>query len=92
MDQERNDSFHALIGKIYYAAAKADKVMEIWDESKAKKAESIIGNRFILAGFWQRRKEFNELKVGDKIEVGLDHISVRSDHLSVSKFVRKVSE
>lgn len=34
MDQERNDSFHALIGKIYYAAAKADKVIKSDEISK----------------------------------------------------------
>ena len=68
---------------------KADKVQDTWKKNKAKKPESIVGKRFILAGFWQRKEAYNELKVGDRIEVGLEHISVRSDHLSISEFVRK---
>ena len=67
----------------------ADKVIETGAKNAAKSPESIVGKRFILAGFWQRREAFNDLKVGDKIEVGLEHISVRSDHLSISKFIRK---
>ena len=68
---------------------KADEVVETWAKNGAKKPESIVDKRFILAGFWQRREVFNDLKVGDKIEVGLEHISVRSDHLSIAEFIRK---
>ena len=70
---------------------KADKVKETWKKNHAQAPESIVGKRFILAGFWQRREMFNDLKVGDKIEVGLEHISVRSDHLSISEFIRKAA-
>jgi hypothetical protein len=68
---------------------KATGVTDTWKKNRAETPESIVGKRFILAGFWQRREAFNDLKVGDKIEVGLEHLSTRSDHLSISEFVRK---
>lgn len=71
------------------AIVKADKVTGKWKKNKARRPESIVGKRFILAGFWNRRDAYNSLKVGDQIEVGLEHISVRSDHLSISEFIRK---
>jgi hypothetical protein len=71
---------------------RADKVKDTWKKNKATKPESIVGKRFILAGFWRRKEIYNDLKVGDKIEVGLEHISIRSDHVSVSEFVRKSSQ
>ncbi len=68
---------------------KAEEVKETWEKNAAKTPEIIVGKRFVLAGFWQRRDLYNDLKVGDKIEVGLEHISIRSDHLSISQFIRK---
>lgn len=69
---------------------KATGVKETWDKNRAKDPKSIVGERFILAGFWRRRDAYNDLKVGDPIEVGLEHISIRSDHLSIAEFVRKL--
>jgi hypothetical protein len=69
---------------------KADKLKGVWDENRAKEPESIVGKRLILAGFWNRREAFNDLKVGDRIDVGIEHISVRSDHVSVAEYVRKI--
>lgn len=69
---------------------RADAVKETWEKNRAKNPQAIVGKRFILAGFWRRRDDFNELKPGDRIDVGLEHISPRSDHLSVARHVRKV--
>jgi hypothetical protein len=68
---------------------KATNVKDTWKKNRAEDPDSIVGKRFILAGFWQRREAYNDLKVGDNIEVGLEHISLRSDHLSITEFVRK---
>lgn len=65
------------------------KVMDTWKNNRAKKAESIEGKQMMLAGFWRRKEQYHSLKVGDKIEVGLQHIGQRSDHLTVAEFVRK---
>ena len=66
------------------------KVLDTAEDSRAKKAKGIEGNSMLLAGFWNRRDDYHELKVGDRIEAGIKHISVRSDHVSLDKFVRKV--
>jgi hypothetical protein len=68
-----------------------DRVIEPWEKNAAKKPESIVGKRVMLGGFWQRKDAYHGLKVGDQIEVGLQHIGRQSDHLSVTEFVRKVS-
>ena len=68
---------------------KVDRVIDTWKESTAKQTKSIEGKRLMLAGFWNRKDEYHDLKVGDQIEVGMQHIGLRGDHLSVSKFVRK---
>ena len=68
---------------------KATDVEETWKKNRAEQPESIVGKRFILAGFWNRRDTYNDLKVGDQIDVGLEHISVRSDHVSIAEYVRK---
>ena len=46
----------------------------------------------MLAGFWNRKDAYHDLKVGDRIEVGMQHIGMRSDHLTVAEFVRKAGE
>lgn len=66
-----------------------DRVIEPWEKNAAKKPESIVGKRVMLGGFWQRKDAYHGLKVGDQIEVGLQHIGRQSDHLSVTEFVRK---
>lgn len=68
-----------------------DKVLDTWKKNDAKQPESIVGKPMMLAGFWRRKEDFHRLKVGDRIEVGLQHISPRSDHLSVAEFIRKAS-
>jgi hypothetical protein len=71
---------------------KIDGVKDVWQKSGAKKPESIVGKQAIVAGFWQRKEAYHDLKVGDRLECGLQHMQRRSDHLSVAEFVRKVSE
>lgn len=68
-----------------------DRVLESWEGSGAKDAQSIVGKRAMLAGFWQRKEQYHGLEVGDVIEVGVQHINPRSDHLNVAEFVRKTS-
>lgn len=66
-----------------------DRVLDIWKNNRAKKANSIEGKQMMLAGFWRRKEAYHQLKVGDRIEVGLQHPGIRSDHLTVAEFVRK---
>lgn len=68
------------------------QIIDTWKENRAKKPESIQGKRMMLAGFWNRREAYHKLKVGDRIEVGMKHISLRGDHLSLAEFVRKASK
>ena len=68
------------------------RVTDTWKESQAKKPESIQGKQMMLAGFWNRREAYHNLKVGDRIEAGMKHISLRGNHLSLAKFVRKASK
>ena len=67
------------------------RVLDTWKENGAKKPESIVQRQVMLGGFWRRKEEYHGLKVGDHIEVGLQHIGRQSDHLSVVEFVRKAS-
>lgn len=69
-----------------------DRVIDTWKKSRAEKSKSIEGKSMLLAGFWQRKEQYHGLKVGDRIEFGLQHISIRSDHVSVAEFVRKVGK
>jgi beta-lactamase regulating signal transducer with metallopeptidase domain len=69
-----------------------DRVMDTWQNNKAKEAKSAEGKPLMLAGFWNRKDAYHGLKVGDKIEVGMQHIELRSDHLNVAEFVRKAGE
>lgn len=65
------------------------KVGKIWDNNKAKDPKSIEGKQMMLAGFWRRQEAYHKFKVGDEIEVGVEHISRQSDHVTVAEFVRK---
>lgn len=69
-----------------------EQIIDTWKENAAKKPESIQGKQMMLAGFWNRREAYHKLKVGDRIEVGMKHISLRGDHLSLAEFVRKASK
>ena len=68
-----------------------NRVIDTWKQNRAKKPESIEGKAMMLAGFWRRKEQYHALKVGDQIEVGLQHITPRSDFLTVAEFVRKAS-
>ncbi len=66
-----------------------DQVLDTWKQNKAKKPDSIKGKQAMLTGFWRRKEQYHGLKVGDRIEFGVQHPTTRSDHLSVAEFVRK---
>lgn len=68
------------------------KVTQTWKDNKAKKPKSIEGKSMMLAGFWTRKEAYHNLKVGDRIEAGMKHISLRSNHMSLEKFVRKTDK
>ena len=68
---------------------KVDRITDTWKDNKAKQAKSIEGRTLMLAGFWNRKDEYHKLKVGNQIEVGMKHIGMRSEHLTVAEFVRK---
>ena len=68
------------------------QIIDTWKENRAKRPESILGKQMMLAGFWTRREDYHQLKVGDRIEVGMKHISLRGDHLSVVEFARKADK
>jgi|GEM_PF-1686847 len=67
---------------------KVNKIVESWKDNDAKEPESIEGHHMLLAGFWNRRDMFHQLKVGDRFETGLRHISRRSDHVTIAENVR----
>lgn len=69
-----------------------EKVLETWKESGAKNPESIAGKQMMLAGFWNRKEAYHKLKVGDRIEFGMQHIGRQSDHLTVAEFVRPAGQ
>ena len=68
------------------------KVTDVWKENGAKQPESIVGKQLMLAGFWNRKEAYHNLKVGDRIEVGMQHIGRQSDHLTVAEFVRQADQ
>ena len=71
---------------------RVDRVLDTWKDNRAKQPKSIEGKQMMLAGFWQRKEAYHELKAGDRIEVGMQHIGLRSEHLTVAEFVRKTGE
>ncbi|MCA9216023.1 MAG: hypothetical protein KDB27_23310, partial [Planctomycetales bacterium] len=70
-------------------SVQVSKVRDTWRGSKAEKPKRIEGKPMMLAGFWNRKEAYHNLKVGDRIEAGMKHISLRSNHMSLEKFVRK---
>lgn len=64
------------------------KVTDVWKDSAAKQPESIVGKQMMLAGFWNRKQAYHNLKVDTLIEAGMQHIGRQSDHLTVAEFVR----
>ncbi len=69
-----------------------EKVTDVSGDSGAKEPASIVGKQLMLAGFWNRKETYHDLKVGDRIEVGMRHVGRQSDHLMVDEFVRRASE
>ncbi|MCA8996148.1 MAG: M56 family metallopeptidase [Planctomycetaceae bacterium] len=69
-----------------------DRVVKTWDDSSAKNPQSIEGKTLMLAGFWNRREAYHDLKVGERIEVGMKHIGMRSDHLTVAEAIKKTGK
>lgn len=78
-------------GELLELIVQIDKVKNTSEKNRAKKPESIVGKQAMLAGFWRRKEAYHGLKVGDTVECALQHISVRSDHLTVGEF-RRVKE
>jgi hypothetical protein len=64
-------------------------VLDVWKKNGAKKPDSIKGKQAMVTGFWRRKEQYHELKVGDRIEFGIQHPIPRSDHLTVAEFIRK---
>ena len=69
---------------------RVDRVLDTWKNNHSKDPKTIEGKQMMLAGFWNRKETYHQLKLGDSIEVGLRHMGLRSDHLTVAEFVRKV--
>ena len=69
-----------------------DRVINQWDSNRAKAPLSIEGKRLMLAGFWNRKDQYHALKVGDRVEVGMKHIGMRSEHMTVAEDLRKVEK
>lgn len=68
---------------------RVDRVLKTWEENGAKDSKSIEGKSLMLAGFWNRREAYHDLKVGDHIEVGMRHIGRRSDHMTVAEAINR---
>ena len=61
--------------------------------SKAKDAQSIIGKRIRIGGFYEQNAEaFAELHEGDKIRVRVAHRNLESDALSVTNVLESVDD
>lgn len=67
---------------------KVEAILDVWDDSKAKKPKEIVGKSLLLAGFWNRKEQYHKMKVGSRIEVGMDHIAIRSDHVNAAARTR----
>lgn len=78
--------------RMFELAIKVDHVIDTWKGNQAKKAVDIEGKQAMLVGFWRRKEIYNELKVGDRIEVGLQHVGQHTEMLTVAEFVRKAEK
>jgi hypothetical protein len=68
-----------------------ERILESSGKSQAKDPKSIEGKKAMLAGFWQRKDDYHALEVGDRIETGIQHIGLRSDHLTIAETLRKTN-
>lgn len=63
------------------------------DNSKAKSADSIIGNRIRIAGFFNQHADaFADLREGDKIRVSVAHRNPESDALNVTDILEQAQK
>lgn len=69
-----------------------ERIKNVGPESTAKEPESIEGKQLMLAGFWNKKDAYHNLKVGDRFDVSMKHIGLRSDHLTVAEISRKSGE
>jgi beta-lactamase regulating signal transducer with metallopeptidase domain len=69
-----------------------EKINETFENSRARKPQSIVGKQAMLAGFWNRKDEFHSIQVGDRVLCGINHPQLLSDHLTVIESIRKVEE
>lgn len=71
---------------------KVHKLLSTSEENSAKAPEDIEGKPLMLAGFWNRKDTYHDLKVGDRIRAGMHHIAKRSDHVNVTEVSRLKSD
>jgi hypothetical protein len=69
---------------------RVDRVIRNTDGNAARNPASIEGKNLLLAGFWNRRELFAGIRTGEQLEAGLNHISRRSDHVSIADPIRKL--
>ena len=63
------------------------------DDSKSNNAESILGKRIRIAGFYNQHAEaFTDLHEGDKIRVSVAHRNSEIDALNVTDVLKKVEK
>jgi hypothetical protein len=73
-------------------------IVEITDVEKSfandrsRNANSIIGKRVMLSGFWNRKDTYHGISVGDKIRTGVEHPQRLGDQLSVIEEIRKLEQ
>jgi hypothetical protein len=67
-------------------------VGQTFAESQAKQPQAIIGQKVMLAGFWQRRDAFQNTAVETQIEFGAEHPNQQTDHLTVIESVRQLQQ
>lgn len=75
---------------MYGLIIKVLSVKRSFENSQARKADSMVGENAILAGFWRRKEIYNSFQVGDVIEAGVKHEVKGSDVVTVFEGVRKV--
>ncbi|MDV6030537.1 MAG: M48 family metalloprotease [Phycisphaera sp. RhM] len=66
------------------------RVDELLPGSDATDADSIVGRRVMLDGFWKRKELYQDLRVGDVIRSGVVHQQRLSDNLAVAESVKKI--
>ncbi len=69
-----------------------EHVKNVGQENAAKDPKSIEGKPLMLAGFWNKKDAYHKLKQGDRFDVSMKHIGLRSDHLTVAEISRNSAE